>query len=112
MPFGSCAAPTSAWVANEKTGAPGRSQMMNVHPFGSTCTVVRASNEARFWAEASDSQPGASSRATSRLAAPKRPRREAERVRDMPGLYVPAEGPGSGTGRGGDGRPATGRGRP
>ena len=58
-PFGSWAAPTSAWVANEKTGAPGRSQMMNVHPFGSTCTVVRASNEARFWAEASDSQPGA-----------------------------------------------------
>ena len=97
-PFGSWAAPTSAWVANENTGAPGRSQMMNVHPFGSTCTVVRFSKSARFCAEVSATQPGAaSSTPASRLVAPKRQRREGgrigERIRDIPELYVPAGWP-------------------
>jgi hypothetical protein len=98
-PFGSWAAPTSACVANENTGAPGRSQMMNVHPLGSTCTVVRFSKSARLCADVSATEPGpASSTPPSRLVAPKRQRRDGGRIEgrilDMPGLYVPGRRPG------------------
>ena len=62
MPFGSWAAPTSAWVANENTGAPGRSQMMNVQPFGRTCTVVRASKDGQVLGGRGAAQPGAAER--------------------------------------------------
>ena len=55
MPGTSWAEPTSASVENEKTGAPGRSTMMNVQPLSSSWTVVRSSNDARSWA---DTDPG------------------------------------------------------
>src|SRR5436305_9114566 len=50
MPGTSWAEPTSATVAKEKTGAVGRSTMMNVQPFGRTWTLVFASKDARSWA--------------------------------------------------------------
>src|ERR1700686_2018530 len=54
LPMGSCTEPASTCVKNEKTGASGRSQMMTVSPLGSFFTVVRFSNEARFWPSASE----------------------------------------------------------
>src|SRR5258708_32456601 len=51
MPGTSCAEPTLRAVANEKTGASGRSMMMMVRPLSSTLTVVFFSIDARSWAD-------------------------------------------------------------